>query len=44
MGENATLTRIVDSDIKIINDNALKSDISIRKDNNPQDMHIKEKL
>lgn len=43
MGENAILTRIIDSDIKIINDNALERNISFKKDNSPKDMFIKEK-
>lgn len=44
MGENAILTRIIDPDIKIINDNALERNLSLKKDNSPKDMFIKEKL
>jgi len=43
MGENATLTRIEDSDIKIINGSVLEENISLKKDNGPQDMLLKEK-
>ena len=43
MGENATLVEIADSDIKIINDSALDRSLSLKKDNAPQDMYIKEK-
>ncbi len=43
MGENATLIKIADSDIKIINDSALEGNISLKKDNTPQDILLKEK-
>jgi len=31
MGENATLTKIVNSDIKIVNNNTLKESVSLKK-------------
>jgi len=45
MGENATLIKIADFDIKIINDRALGGNISLnlKKDNTPEDMLLKEK-
>jgi pyruvate carboxylase len=43
MGGNAILTKIADSDIKIINDCALEGNISLKKDNTPKDMLLKEK-
>jgi len=43
MGENAKLTKIADSDIKIINDSTLERDISLKKDNTPKDILLKEK-
>lgn len=43
MGENAILTKIIDSDIKIINNSALEGNISLKKDNSPKDILTKEK-
>jgi len=43
MGENVTLTTIADSDIKIINDSAIEGNISLKKDNTPGDMLVKER-
>ena len=43
MGENATLTKIVNSDIKIVNNSTLKESVSLKKDNAPWNMLLKER-
>jgi len=43
MKEKKILTKTIDSDIKIINDSALEESVSLKKDNSPQDMLLKEK-
>lgn len=43
MGENAILTKIVDSNIEIKNGNDLERNTSLQKDNSPKDILIKEK-
>ncbi len=43
MGENAILTKIANSDIKIINDSALEGSISLKKYDSPKEIPAKEK-
>ncbi len=43
MRESITLTKMADFDLKIINNSALEENISLKKDNTPKDMLLKEK-